>query len=186
MHNKFPLAIVVTAFLALVLSSCAGNDTADEVTKIPETVEPIVVGPIEEPKKMEDTMPAKPAQDTSSAFNERDALLQVNTYYFQYNSSDLEVASDDALNVHAEEIIAKLAQNPSTVVTVEGNTDERGTVEFNNALGFRRAETVSNYLQVKGVPAGNIETVSYGELRPVAEGSEETSWALNRRVVIDY
>ena len=181
MYNKFPLAIVITALLALVLSSCAGKETTEEITKVPETVEPIVVGPIVE---VEEVLPEP--EVTGPSYNERDALLQVDTFYFPFDSAVISSASNGALDTHAEEILAKLEQNSNVVVNVEGHTDERGTIEYNNALGYRRAEAVSSYLQGKGVPAANIETVSYGELRPVAEGSDETSWALNRRVILDY
>lgn len=76
-----------------------------------------------------------------------------------------------------------LSQNPNVRVSIEGHADERGTREYNLALGDRRANSVSNYLSARGVSATRITTVSYGKERPVAMGSDEGSWAQNRRAV---
>lgn len=76
-----------------------------------------------------------------------------------------------------------LAANPNTQVTVEGHADERGTRDYNLALGERRANAAKNYLVSLGVQAGRIRTVSYGKERPEALGSNEQAWAQNRRAV---
>jgi len=73
-----------------------------------------------------------------------------------------------------------LQQYPRVQVRIEGNADERGTREYNLALGARRAESVRNYLVQRGVPAGRIDTISFGKERPIAQGSSEESWARNR------
>jgi peptidoglycan-associated lipoprotein len=76
-----------------------------------------------------------------------------------------------------------LAQYPNVRVTVEGHADERGTRDYNLALGERRANSAKNYLTSVGVDASRIQTVSYGKERPQAMGSDEQSWAQNRRAV---
>ncbi len=76
-----------------------------------------------------------------------------------------------------------LARYPDKRVTLEGHADERGTREYNLALGERRANSAKNYLASLGVDAGRIQTVSYGKERPTAMGSDEASWAQNRRAV---
>jgi peptidoglycan-associated lipoprotein len=76
-----------------------------------------------------------------------------------------------------------LARYPNTRVTVEGHADERGTREYNLALGERRANSAKNYLISVGVDAARIQTVSYGKERPQALGSDEQAWAQNRRAV---
>jgi peptidoglycan-associated lipoprotein len=76
-----------------------------------------------------------------------------------------------------------LAQFPNTRVTVEGHADERGTREYNLALGERRANSAKNYLASLGVDSSRVQTVSYGKERPQALGSDEQSWAQNRRAV---
>lgn len=75
---------------------------------------------------------------------------------------------------------AWLQRYPQVQVRIEGNADERGTREYNLALGARRAESIRNYLIDRGVPAGRIDTISYGKERPIAQGSNEDSWARNR------
>ncbi|MNE20426.1 Outer membrane protein P6 precursor [compost metagenome] len=82
-----------------------------------------------------------------------------------------------ALDVHAKDLKGNGAR-----VVLEGNTDERGTREYNMALGERRAKAVQRYLVLQGVSPAQLELVSYGEERPVATGNDEQSWAQNRRV----
>ena len=76
-----------------------------------------------------------------------------------------------------------LGRYPNTRVTVEGHADERGTREYNLALGERRANSAKNYLASLGVSADRIQTVSYGKERPAAMGSDESAWEQNRRAV---
>ncbi|MDP8994788.1 MAG: OmpA family protein, partial [Pseudomonadota bacterium] len=76
-----------------------------------------------------------------------------------------------------------LLQNPSVNVTVEGHADERGTREYNLALGERRANSVRNYLDSRGVASRRMTTISWGKERPEVEGSFEAAWAQNRRAV---
>jgi peptidoglycan-associated lipoprotein len=95
----------------------------------------------------------------------------------------------DRFNVDAEDQVILqsqaqwLARYPNTRVTVEGHADERGTRDYNLALGERRANSAKNYLASLGVDAGRIQTVSYGKERPAAMGSDESAWAQNRRAV---
>lgn len=95
----------------------------------------------------------------------------------------------DKFNVDAEDQATLqrqaqwLARYPNVRVTVEGHADERGTREYNLALGERRANSAKNYLASLGVDASRVQTVSYGKERPQAMGSDEQSWAQNRRAV---
>lgn len=97
--------------------------------------------------------------------------------YFAFDQATLTEESRSALD-------AKIAylKNTSGTIRIEGHTDERGTREYNVALGERRAQAVADYMALYGVPRYRLETVSYGEERPVAFGQEESSWAQNRRV----
>lgn len=79
--------------------------------------------------------------------------------------------------------VAWLAQHPEARITIEGHCDERGTREYNLALGDRRANAAKNYLAARGIAATRITTISYGKERPIALGSDEASWAQNRRAV---
>ena len=76
-----------------------------------------------------------------------------------------------------------LLAHANVSVTIEGHCDERGTREYNLALGDRRANAVKNYLAARGVPAARMTTISWGKERPVAQGSDESAWAQNRRAV---
>ncbi|MFM9827249.1 MAG: peptidoglycan-associated lipoprotein Pal [Sphingomonas sp.] len=79
--------------------------------------------------------------------------------------------------------VAWLTQYPNVRITIEGHCDERGTREYNLALGDRRANAAKNYLAARGISASRIATISYGKERPLALGSDEASWAQNRRAV---
>ncbi|MCK6417358.1 MAG: peptidoglycan-associated lipoprotein Pal [Alphaproteobacteria bacterium] len=99
--------------------------------------------------------------------------------FFGYDRFDLTAEAQTTLDNQA----AWLSRYPNLRVTVEGHCDERGTREYNLALGERRANSVKNYLAAKGVDAARITTISYGKERPAVPGSDETSWAQNRRGV---
>ena len=98
-------------------------------------------------------------------------------FYFDFDKATLRPESRAALQGHA----ANLRSNPKHI-RLEGHTDERGTREYNMALGERRGNAVRDFLVLNGVDTSLIEVVSYGEERPAATGSDESSWALNRRV----
>lgn len=115
----------------------------------------------------------KPGSQQDLAVNVGDRV------FFAYDKYDL---SDDAKATLARQ--AEWLKKYSNVgVTIEGHTDERGTREYNLALGDRRANSARNYLVSMGIPSSRITTISYGEERPEATGSDEASWAQNRRAV---
>jgi len=99
--------------------------------------------------------------------------------YFAFDSSELDAASKAILNAQA----AWLNDNNGDI-TVEGNCDQRGSREYNLALGQRRADSVKDYLVSQGVSSGRIDTVSFGEERPVCTGTGEACWAQNRHADI--
>ncbi|HAU42948.1 MAG TPA: peptidoglycan-associated lipoprotein Pal, partial [Gammaproteobacteria bacterium] len=105
-----------------------------------------------------------------------------NTVYFSYDSAALDGNSKGTLFRQA----AFLNANPALTVTIEGHCDERGTREYNLALGERRANSVSEIFQAMGVAPDAIRTISYGEERPISMGQDESAWSLNRRVEILY
>jgi peptidoglycan-associated lipoprotein len=99
--------------------------------------------------------------------------------FFDFDMYEIRPDAQDTLQKQA----AWLQQYPTFTVIVEGHTDERGTREYNLALGERRANAVKNYLIALGVDGNRLQTISYGKERPEALGSDETAWALNRRGV---
>lgn len=104
------------------------------------------------------------------------------TVYFDFDSSEIKSSGRPVIEAQAR----YLKNHTSTVVTLEGNTDERGTREYNIGLGSRRANAVRDALIALGVSASQIKTISYGEERPVAFCHEESCWRLNRRVEFAY
>ena len=122
------------------------------------------------------------AASSSSAPDPRasaeEALAKIgNTVYCGYDSSAL---SDDAQATLSRQA-GFLKGNPALTVTIEGHCDERGTREYNLALGERRAAATRDYLLAQGINPARIRVISYGKERPVASGSNETSWSKNRR-----
>ncbi len=116
--------------------------------------------------------------ETTEAPVETDPLEGVDSvFYFEFDQSILSSEARAALMVHAEVI-----RNESSSVRLEGHADERGSREYNMALGERRANAVRDYLVLQGVDASLIETVSYGEERPAEVGSYDSAWSKNRRV----
>jgi peptidoglycan-associated lipoprotein len=121
---------------------------------------------------------ASTATATETQMSPAEKLAQVgNTVFFAFDSAELSAESKDTLDRQA----AFLNVNPTLVVVVEGHADERGTREYNLALGDRRAVSVRDYLLAKGLNAARIRTVSYGKERPAVVGSNEEAWAKNRR-----
>jgi peptidoglycan-associated lipoprotein len=104
-------------------------------------------------------------------------IPELGAVFFEYDSFTLTNAARNTLRGHANWLKA----NPGRSVQVEGHCDERGTTEYNLALGERRAGTVRDFLVSQGVPAAQLSTISYGEERPVVQGESESAWSKNRR-----
>lgn len=102
--------------------------------------------------------------------------------YFGFDSSEITSQAATVLNQHA----SLLTSNPGAEVLIAGHTDERGSREYNVALGERRAQSARDYLAAQGVTATNIRVISYGEERPAAAGNTEDAYAQNRRAELSY
>ena len=125
------------------------------------------------------TTPSSTTSTTSATqMSDAEKLAQVgNTVYFGFDSAELSGSAQATLDRQA----AFLNVNPALVVIVEGHADERGTREYNLALGDRRAIAVRDYMLAKGLNSARIRTVSYGKERPAVSGSNEDAWERNRR-----
>lgn len=117
-----------------------------------------------------------------SALDDPDSPLAKRIIYFEYDSSDIRPEYRTTVEAHA----AFLAANQSVVVTLEGHADERGSREYNLALGERRAESVRRQMSLLGASAAQFRVVSYGEERPAVDGHDDYAWSQNRRVEIIY
>ena len=112
--------------------------------------------------------------------SQEDLIVNVgDRVFFEYDSSDLD---SDALELLQDQV-AWLKQNSDVSVTIEGHCDERGTREYNLALGEKRAQAVKNYLIGLGINPDRVSTISYGKERPAVVGSNDGAWAQNRRSV---
>ena len=122
-----------------------------------------------------DTFQGHPLDDPKSP-------LAARTIYFEYDSAEILESERAVIETHAR----YLAEHPGTSITLEGHADERGTREYNVALGEGRASAVRRVMTLFGSSGQQIRTVSYGEERPAATGHDESAWRLNRRVEIIY
>lgn len=166
------------AVAAAAVAACGGKDE-----------------PLEQPATQE-TRPADTGFGTGSANTNRqpataqpqqpvdpDAKLrEIRTLYFAFDSAELDAQSLKIAKAHGRYLLA----NPGIRLRLEGHTDERGTREYNVALGERRAKAVERVMLLQGVNRSQLSTISYGEENPVDLGHNEAAWAKNRRVEIQY
>lgn len=113
--------------------------------------------------------------------SQADFIASVSSDRIFFGLDQYDVDAEDQATLQSQ--AAWLQQNPAVRVTIEGHADERGTRDYNIALGDRRANAAKNYLASLGIDPGRIGTVSYGKERPAALGSDEAAWAQNRRAV---
>lgn len=134
------------------------------------------VGCTKDEKKPEDVVSPEKA-DSPGTPDEGVSAMSSRTVYFDFDDYTLNDNAKSSLNQLADQLKA----NKSGVVQIEGHCDERGSIEYNLALGDRRAQSVKNYLVQIGVETARLSTVSYGEEKPAAEGHDESAWSKNRR-----
>jgi len=108
--------------------------------------------------------------------------LAHNVIYFDFDKSDIKPEYADVISAHAR----NLTTHPNLKLKLEGNTDQRGTREYNIGLGERRAQAVRKAVMLQGVAESQLTTVSFGAERPAMEGDDEAAWAKNRRVDMVY
>ncbi len=172
MNTSSVMKLAMVSVAVAALSACASKPKPEPVAPAPA---PAPSGP---------TYPTAPTGPVDGGNvgaavpgSEQDFVVNVgDRVYFDLDSYAVRPEAQPRLDAQA----AWLARYPQVMVRIEGNADERGTREYNLALGARRAESVRNYLIQRGVPASRIDTISFGKERPIAEGSNEAAWAQNR------
>jgi peptidoglycan-associated lipoprotein len=112
----------------------------------------------------------------------QEGILAQRTIYFGFDSSEISGEGTALIAAHAHYLVA----HTNLHVRLEGNTDERGSREYNIGLGERRAQAVRRAMLLQGVAEAQLSTVSYGAERPAVDGHDETAWSKNRRVMINY
>ena len=179
MHaKKSHLLNTVGVFLfALVVAGCSSTGTPNE--EPPEAAPVEETAPVSEPIREEVNRDF--AEDGVTPLDGNGRPIS-RTFYFDYDKSVLRPADLAALEIHAQ----ILRRNTDRSIVVEGHCDERGTREYNLALGENRGSAIESFLISAGVSSRQIETVSYGEEQPEDPGHDESSWARNRRAVVSY
>lgn len=169
-------SLIATATLAALLAACSTTPTAP----VEEKAAAPVAAPAAAPA-------AKPAAVNTDPFADPDALnkialLQKRSVYFEFDKYDIPLDYVSIIEAHSKYLKAQ----PNVKLLIQGNTDERGSREYNLALGQKRADAVKNNLKLLGVAEGQIESVSLGEEKPKATGHDEAAWAENRRADLVY
>lgn len=163
--------LMACCLVAVLVTGCRPDDVDNGNNDNPDSLAFIV----------EDTLNTGVwAEDTVETYADRlaDHQLAVNDVFFQYNSEELSSEMLDVLMADAGYIMT----NADFRVLLEGHCDDRGTIDYNLALGERRAQSVYDYLVNYGIPASRLETVSYGKERPFVTGSDDWAFSQNRRV----
>jgi len=175
--------LAALSLAALVAGGCASK----EVVKAEEPVvkaEPKVEAPAPEPVKVEPVKPEppKPAEPAKQVEMEAPKATapeaNFETIYFDFDKSDLRQDARDVLYKNADIL---LKAKTDAKIKIEGHCDERGSAEYNLALGERRAKSAMQYLITLGVPAERLSVLSFGKEKPAVDGHDEAAWAKNRR-----
>ncbi len=170
--------IALPALALLVLSGCETTPVKEEAAEVPVD-EPVAA--------VEEDAARTRGIESATGFqghplDDPNSPLSKQVIYFDFDSAEILNAQRSVIEAHA----AYMADNPGSAVTLEGHTDERGSREYNLGLGERRSQSVRRMLVLLGAEGGQLQTVSYGEEKPEAEGHDESAWKYNRRVVIVY
>jgi peptidoglycan-associated lipoprotein len=172
--------LAALSMAALVAGGCASKETVKKEEPVATTVkaEPVKAEPVKaEPVKAE-PKPVTSANGAETEGAKASAAAALETIYFDFDKSDLRKDARDVLYKNAEML---LKAQPDAKVKIEGNCDERGSAEYNLALGERRAKSAMQYLVTLGVKADRVSIISYGKEKPAVDGHDEAAWAKNRR-----
>ena len=191
-------AVLTASTLALLLAACAGQqEGADrepdsEVAGKNDGGERVTGEQPKAAKKGKDSDATAQGARTNGgvrsenlrrgAIDQDKGPLSKRVIYFAFDSSGIQSEYTDLLQAHGE----YLGANPDVVVTVAGHTDERGSREYNLALGERRARAVKQVLTLSGAADDQVETISYGEEKPAVQGHDKKAWSKNRRAKLNY
>ena len=172
--------LVACALVALAVAGCAKDETKAQIEDR-STAQPST-GTTQPPSTGSTTRPATSDRVGGNPLTDPSSPLSKRSVYFDFDSNEVKDEYRNLLQAHARYI----ADTRSQRVRIEGNTDERGSREYNLALGQRRAEAVKRVMTVLGADGSRIETISYGEEKPRSQGHDEAAWQENRRADIRY
>lgn len=165
--------VLLSTLLLSLLAACAGQEVKDQSQAgvVDKSAQPAATTQGAGQKGVE----ANPLKDPNNILSKR-------SVYYDFDKSDVKAEYKPMVEAHSK----YLTSHKDAKVTVQGNTDERGSREYNIALGNRRADSVKNMMNVYGVPNSQIETVSFGEEKPRGTCHDESCWKENRRSDIVY
>jgi peptidoglycan-associated lipoprotein len=189
MKSRLLVCAAVTA-LSLTFAGCAKK----VASKAPPPPPPDRISPVEASKPtppQDHSQPAQVASSTPSRLPDaatrariQDLLNRIQDAYFDYDKHTLRPDAETALKTDAQTLADIIKQYPDFKLTVEGNCDERGSDEYNLALGDARAKQTKEYLSTLGLPSDQLATISYGKDKPVCTDHDEACWQRNRRAHI--
>ncbi|HET7548979.1 MAG TPA: peptidoglycan-associated lipoprotein Pal [Usitatibacter sp.] len=171
--------IAVYLGLAILAAACASETPKSEA---PVTEGGKATAPSTSQGTGSTSSPAQSADVQGNPLHDPNNVLSKRSVYFDFDSNVVKDEFRPLVQAHARYMV----EHRDSRVRIEGNCDERDSREYNLALGQRRAEAVKKIMTVLGAPDARIETISYGEEKPVAMGHDESSWAKNRRADIKY
>jgi peptidoglycan-associated lipoprotein len=186
MRRDSKALIVLILLLTVVVGACKGKAKPPVARPMPPPLasdtDPGGGGPPPPPKPVMEppiVVPPMPAEDAigSKSLDDLNRDSPLRPLFFELDSSDVSSEGQQLLQANA----AVLKKYPGMQITIEGHCDERGTAEYNLALGERRALAAKNYLVSLGIPADKVKTVSYGKEFPFDAGHDDSAWANNRR-----
>ncbi|HUP30102.1 MAG TPA: peptidoglycan-associated lipoprotein Pal [Usitatibacter sp.] len=166
--------------LAALAAGCASNETRKDAPVADRSTATTPGGTTG--STTGSTRPTQPESVAGNPLRDPNNILSKRSVFFDYDSNAVKDEFRGMVQAHSR----YMSDKRDSRVRIEGNCDERGSREYNLALGQRRAESVKKVMTVLGVSDGRIETTSYGEEKPVATGHDEQSWAQNRRADIKY
>ncbi|MGC2166109.1 MAG: peptidoglycan-associated lipoprotein Pal [Gallionella sp.] len=174
--------LLISVLLANLLAACASQKTPEPASEpVPVAAAPAPAPVAPAPAAPEPT-PAPVAVVKVDPLNDPANILATRSVYYPFDVSVVQDADKPVVQAHAK----YLGEHADRNVRLEGNTDERGSNEYNLALGQRRADGVKKMLTLGGAKASQITTASYGEEKPKASGHDEAAWSQNRRTDIKY
>ena len=169
--------IVLALVFAVGVAACGGGASVKDAPVDDQSTSSAELGTAESGSMTSESMSDEGTQMAMAG--ERPTTLRV---HFEFDSSALDSESRALIEAHA----AYLAANPDVLLGLEGHADERGTREYNLALGERRGQAVRRMMRLLGIDSQRLTATSYGEENPVAMGHDESAWRLNRRVEFLY
>ncbi len=168
--------IIVPLLLASLLAACSSHAVKDAA---PKASAPVAQTP---PAKAANANPVVQSKVEVNPLTDPNNILSKRSIYFDYDHFTVKSEYQNQLAAHAKYII----DHPQVIITIQGNADERGSREYNLALGQKRSVSVKQALNLLGVSDKQIETISFGNEKPKALGHDETAWSQNRRADIVY